>query len=69
MPLLTDKVNEDMQSIEELWKSLAFFCNNRVVDNIKYDGVYPISAREMQMPTLKALVEAIEEFHTKFKDK
>lgn len=67
--LLTDKTDEDTQTIEELWKSMLYFCKNRVKDNEKYNGEYPIATRMVQMETLKALVEAIDEFHDKFKDK
>lgn len=60
---LTD-ANEGMQSIKELWESVAKLSKHVVEDNEKYDGEYPVSVREMQMVTLKALIRELETHHT-----
>ena len=64
---LTDSVAPGkIQTIGELWESIAFFANNRVKDNSGYNGEYPIETRIHQMETLKCLVDAVEDFHNKF---
>lgn len=67
-PKLTDCVDEQTMSIGELWESLATFASNRKNDNTLC-GEYPIETRMMQMDTLRCFVNAIEEFHEKFKPK
>jgi len=65
-PKLTDRVDENTQSIGELWESLAKFTQRRAEDNKNYFGDYPLSVRRAQMPTLKSLVAAIEKFHDQY---
>jgi hypothetical protein len=65
-PKLTDRVNNDTQSIEELWESLAKLSQNITKDNQRYNGEYPISIRERQMITLDSLVNAIKGFHINY---
>ena len=69
MVKLTDRVDENTQSIGELWESVEQFAYNRVADNRLYDdNKYPIEVRIAQMATLRVLVKAIDEFHAKFSE-
>jgi len=65
-PKLTDRAEEGIQSIGELWESLAKFAQRRVEDNEHYFGDYPLLVRCAQMPSLKSLVAAIEKFHGQY---
>lgn len=62
---LNYSIDSSTQTIEELWESLAKFAQSRAKDNLKYDGCYPLEIREIQLPGLKSLVEAIEITHQK----
>lgn len=57
------KRNENFQSIKELWESMALFCTNRVEDNTRYHGKYPVQLRANQMKTLESLVNEIKAIH------
>lgn len=59
---LSFKVNDDMQTIEQLWESVANLANRRVEDN-KLMGEYPLSVRQLQVAGLKSLAQAIEDTH------
>jgi len=59
---LNFKADPEMQSIEELWVSVAELAAGRVVDNGR-STVYPIEVRKMQVETLQALVDAIKQTH------
>lgn len=64
MTKITDSVDPgNIQTIGELWDSIAQFCNSRIKDNSRYNGEYPLETRINQMAQLKGLVNAIEEFH------
>lgn len=60
------KLNEETQSIEQLWNSLYRFTKRRVEDN-SWSESYPLGTREVQMHDLRALVKAIEETHKKMR--
>lgn len=62
---LNFKKDEDSQIIEELWISLAKISSNIVNDNthLNYEGEYPIKIRKIQLTSIKALVNAIEQTH------
>lgn len=62
---ITDRLNQDTQTIGELWESLATFCNNRIEDN-KRNEQYPLDTRISQMAHLQSLVNAIYATHDKY---
>lgn len=62
IPLTKFSLNEDTQSVSELWKSIADLSQARVVDNAK-SPVYPLPTRVMQVASLRALVSKLEETH------
>lgn len=61
--LMDFAIDNDTQSIKELWESVAKMGSHVVNDNIKSDGDYPLSVREIQLTSLKTLVTAIEKTH------
>lgn len=66
-PKLTDSIDPgNIQTIGELWESLAKYAQGRVDDNKLSKDCYPIEVRKAQMASLHALVDAINEFHTTF---
>ena len=44
---ITDTL-ENLDSLENLWKSVASVGNSRVIDNQRYQGDYPLSIRNRQ---------------------
>jgi len=64
---LTFAKDEETQTIEELWISLAKLSANIVEDNkhSNYSGEYPIWVRQIQLVGITALVKCIEETHAK----
>lgn len=67
-PYITDALDEDSMPIGELWEALTTFCKNRAEDNLRYGGKYPLALRQLQLVSLKALVEEIELFHDHFEE-
>jgi len=69
-PKLTDSSSPNhVLTIEELWNTLAYCCNNRCYDNQKYEGEYPLETRIQQMDDLRMLISEIEKFHKIFSEK
>lgn len=62
--LMDFAIDNDTQSIKELWESVAKMGSHVVNDNIKSDGDYPLSVRKMQLASLKTLVSTLEMSHT-----
>lgn len=58
---LNFKLDEETQSVKELWHSLADVVTGRVRDN--EDGNYPILMRIQQLVSIQALVTALFESH------
>lgn len=54
----------DMQSLEELWISLAKITQHIVDDNAKCNKLYPTQTRAQQMVHINALIKAIKHHHT-----
>lgn len=66
-PMLTDSIRpRQVQTIGELWESLAVYAQGRHEDNAKYDGAYIMKTRKAQMAALHSLVNAIDEFHKRW---
>lgn len=63
---LNYKVDSRMQSVGELWESIANLAHGRVLDNIIED-YYPIDVRELQLESLAYFVEALKEAHEKIR--
>lgn len=62
---LTDR-NEGMQSLTELWESIARIANHVVEDNKKaVDNEYPNGVRGLQVLSLETLLEEIKKHHQK----
>ena len=61
------KASEELQSIGELWQSVASLATGRVSDNEKYGGGYPLDIREAQAESLMCLVNTILLTHKKMK--
>jgi hypothetical protein len=59
---LNYRVEDGIQSLEELWKSIKLLAEGRVVDNER-ENYYPINVRNLQLETLKSLVRALEHTH------
>ena len=55
---------KNTQSVSELWVSVHQLAEGLVKDNAELDN-YPMDTREAQLTTLKALVTALENTHTK----
>ena len=62
------KVSEDLQSIGELWQSVASLAVGRVADNEKIKEGYPLAIREIQAASLECLVQTILLTHEKMKE-
>lgn len=56
------QLNAQTQHISALWESLAKLASNRCKDNAR-SSEYPLSCRERQLESVKALVDAIEKTH------
>lgn len=54
------------KSLSELWLSIQSIAQDRVLDNSK--SAYPLDVRTLQLKSLKALVECLEETHEKAKN-
>lgn len=59
------KLNNDTQSVAELWESIRRLSTGRCADNNANFDDYPLAWRCRQLDTLKALVQALEETHNK----
>lgn len=57
---MVSDANNGMQSIGELWESIAKLSAHIVEDNKKYGGKYPMSIRRSQLATVKALVKELD---------
>lgn len=57
-------LNEDMQTLEQLWESIHKLAGGRVRDNALGEE-YPLETRIRQTLTLKVLVEVLEKTHEK----
>lgn len=66
---MTNRADENTMTIGELWETLYEFAKNRHEDNKLYEGAYPINTRINQMQTLRTIVDAINDFHSKFEHK
>lgn len=60
---LSSSKDNDTQTIEELWISIAKLAAHVVEDNKLYNGSYPLRVREQQLVSIKALVNVIQETH------
>lgn len=60
------RIDEQAQSVSELWISISDLATGRVKDNIS-TGSYPLAIREMQLITLENLVGALRNAHIKMK--
>lgn len=61
--LVDYKLNEDTQSLDELWESIAKLATGRVKDN-SISTVYPLETRKRQLDALLVLANAIKATHT-----
>ena len=62
------KVSDGLQSIGELWRSVASLAAGRVADNEKNKELYPLEIREIQAASLECLVKNILLTHEKMKE-
>ena len=63
MPIkLSDKRNDGMQSVGQLWQSLYVLCRHVYGDNTEGDE-YPTEVRRMQITSLKAMIRELEIHH------
>jgi hypothetical protein len=56
------RINDETQSLSELWQSVAILASGRVSDNALVSE-YPIDIRKRQVESLKHLVATIEATH------
>ena len=62
------KASSELQSIGELWQSVASLAVGRVSDNEKYGGECPLTTRLAQAESLMHLANAILLTHEKMKE-
>lgn len=65
------KLDNDHQSIEELWSSLSTIVSGRVADNrltADSGGDYPLTIREKQLMTIETMVTVMKETHAAMRE-
>lgn len=58
----TYKINEETQTLDELWESISKLASGRVDDN-RNSETYPLDVRKLQINTLIVLANTIKATH------